>query len=133
MMEFQPPAMQFLTPEESAQVDSALLTAQEKFSTRVALYSLRALKQIASATGEAIAQLSVEQVAAWVDADPTLDPDQGFDAGFRTFFSQLVFASLRPLSQAAQMAGKRIEALTPVEVIAWFEQESKRRLQQDQG
>jgi hypothetical protein len=37
---------QFLTPEESADVDKALLTSPEKFLTRLTISSLRLLKMM---------------------------------------------------------------------------------------
>ncbi|MBD2090459.1 hypothetical protein H6F67_11390 [Microcoleus sp. FACHB-1515] len=44
----------FLTAEESAAVDRALLITRDKFLTRVAIYSLRSLRQIAETSGQAI-------------------------------------------------------------------------------
>jgi hypothetical protein len=39
--------MDFLTEDEAIQVDAALLSSKEKFSTRLAIYALRCLKEIA--------------------------------------------------------------------------------------
>ena len=122
------PSTEFLTPEECADVDKALLTAREKFSTRVAIYALRSLKQIAQQSGVAIEQLQPYQVSNWVETDETLQ--DGNDPQFRRFFTQLVLSSLKPLHQAAEEAGVSIAALTVPQVIHWFEQESKARLQQ---
>jgi hypothetical protein len=125
----QPPT-EFLTPQESAEVDKALLTSREKFSARVAIYALRALKQIAEQTGVAIAALKTQQIVEWVNQDESLQ--SGIDQEFRRFFAQLVNSSRRPLQQAAADAGVAIEALTVPQVVAWFEREARQRLQQPQ-
>jgi len=119
---------EFLTPEECAEVDKALLTSRDKFTARVAIYALRSLKQIALAHDLAIANLEPDQIEAWVYQDETLQT--GSDAEFKQFFSQLVISSRKPLKRAAQAAGTSIEALTVSQVVAWFEQEAKLRLEQ---
>ena len=53
---------QFLTPEESADVDKALLTSSEKFLTRLTISSLRLLKIIAQEQEIAIDELTHQQV-----------------------------------------------------------------------
>jgi hypothetical protein len=119
---------EFLTPEECATIDQSLMTARDRFSTRVAVYALRSLKAISKETGVAIAHLETQQIAEWINTDPSLSPEHGFDSNFRGFFLQLVMASLRPLRQAADALNTPIEALTLDQVIAWFEQEAKARL-----
>lgn len=127
MTHFQP-QVEFLTPEESAQVDQALLTARDRFSTRVALYSLRSLKQIAAETQQEISAITPAQIQAWVQQDTTLTQGVDIDAGFLQFFTQLVLSSLKPLTQMATSYGVAIAALDTSQVITWFEQEAKRRL-----
>jgi hypothetical protein len=122
------PTTEFLTPQESAEVDKALLTSREKFSARVAIYSLRSLKQIATQTGVPISGLQTYQIVEWVNHDDSLQG--GVDQEFRRFFAQLVNSSRRPLQQAAAEAGVAIEALTVPQVVAWFERESRQRLEQ---
>jgi hypothetical protein len=121
---------QFLTAEESAEVDQAMLTARDRFSTRVAIYALRSLKQIAQDKGKAIADLAPAEITEWVGNDPTLKPDDGFDDGFKQFFSQLVISSLNPLTRIAQANQLTIEQLHLEQVITWFEQEAKIRIEQ---
>lgn len=123
-------ADQFLTPEECAQVDQALLTSSDKFATRVAIYSLRSLKQIAQETDMAIAQLAPAQITEWVANDPSLIPERGFDQNFRQFFSRIVLSSLNPLQRVAEANQSAIEDLSVAQVIAWFEQQAKIRLEQ---
>ncbi len=123
-----PPETEFLTLEECAEVDRALLTAREKFSTRVAIYALRSLKQIAREAGGAIAQLQTYQIVEWVAQDDSLR--QGADPDFKRFFAQLVNSARQPLSQAAAQIGRPVEDLTVTQVVDWFEQESKKNLDQ---
>jgi tRNA A37 N6-isopentenylltransferase MiaA len=120
------PSNEFLTPEECAEVDKALLTSREKFSARVAVYALRSLKQIAQANGVTITQLDSQQIEAWVYQDESLQT--GIDREFRQFFSQLVIASMKPLRQMAAAAGVPIEAIGLAQVIDWFEQQAKLNL-----
>lgn len=121
------PSTEFLTPEECADVDQALLTSREKFSARVALYALRSLKQIAQKNGLAITQLDPRQIEEWVYQDESLQG--GIDREFRQFFSQLVIASVKPLGLMAREADVVIETLTVLQVIAWFEQQAKLNLE----
>ncbi|MBI4780911.1 MAG: hypothetical protein HY785_06255 [Oscillatoriophycideae cyanobacterium NC_groundwater_1537_Pr4_S-0.65um_50_18] len=125
----QPSTPEFLTFEEVAEVDKALLTSREKFSARVALYSLRSLKLIAQRYEMAIADLSPQQIADWVAADPIFQANPAFDEGFKGFFTQLVISSLKPLKQVALRENGAIENLTVPQVLAWFEQEAKLRLE----
>jgi hypothetical protein len=120
----------FLTFEEVAEVDRALMTAREKFSARVALYSLRSLKQIAQESGMAIDDLKAQQIADWVADDPALNLNAETDRQFKQFFAQMVVSSLKPLNQIAIENEGAIETLTVSQVIAWFEKESKIRMEQ---
>lgn len=127
MSDPQPASTEFLTPEESAEVDKALLTSHDKFTTRVSLYALRSLKQIAQENNVVIAALEPEQVLKWVEQDESLQG--GVDLNFKSFFAQLVTSSMKPLTQAAEDGGVAIEDLTVPQVVAWFEKEAKRRLE----
>ncbi len=73
---------QFLTPEESAQVDAALLTMSEKFLTRLTISSLRLLHQIAQDQECAMADLTPTQIIAWFEQDSKVRQEQGPDAAF---------------------------------------------------
>jgi hypothetical protein len=125
--------MQFLTPEESAEVDQALLTSRDKFLTRVAIYSLRSLKQISQQTGLAVEQITPQQIADWIEKDESLRREAEANESFGSFFTQLVLSSLKPLKQVADSEGKAIATLTPSQVIAWFEQEAKTKLEKEQS
>lgn len=129
------PATEFLTPEECAEVDKALLTSHDKFSTRVAIYALRSLKAIAQQENLAIADLQAHQIEDWVYQDTSLQngtalaDEDGAIHKFRQFFFNLVLSSTRPLKQMADELGIEIEQLTIPQVIAWFETQAKHRLQ----
>lgn len=132
----EPQANGFLTVEESDKVDGALLSSREKFSTRVAIYSLRVLKQIAQQERRAIAQISKEQIVDWVEHDKSIQTNmaQGLktDDSFRSFFTQLVLSSLKPLKKISEETGISLGDLTIDDVIAWFEKEAKIRVEQGQ-
>jgi hypothetical protein len=128
MTDFQPP--EFLTFEEVAEVDRALLTSQDKFLARVSLYSLRVLKQIAEMENLPVGAVTDQQIAEWIDQDETLRQAIGSDASFQNFFTQIVLSSLRQLQQISQETGVMLESLTIPQVVGWFEQEAKLRLEQ---
>lgn len=123
------PSTEFLTPEESAEVDQALMTSQDKFTARVTIYALRSLKQIARQTGQSIAELQPSQIEDWVYQDESLQT--GLDREFRQFFAQLVISAQKPLDRIAAAAGGSVEAVTLPQVVAWFEQQAKLRLARD--
>lgn len=79
-MQAQPP--QFLTLEESAKVDAALLASNEKFLTRITISSLKLLKHISQETGVAMEDLTAEQVVAWFEKDGKIRREQGIDAAY---------------------------------------------------
>ena len=78
----QQPSMQFLTGEESARVDAALLSSPEKFLTRLTVSSLRLLKHIAEDYGVKMEDLTAEQVVAWFEKDGKIRREQGLEAAF---------------------------------------------------
>jgi hypothetical protein len=78
----QQPPIQFLTPEESADVDKALLSSSEKFLTRLTISSLRLLKHIAKDLGVAVEELTHQQVVDWFEKDGKIRREQGVDAAF---------------------------------------------------
>ena len=82
MAEPQQPTTQFLTSEESADVDKALLSSPEKFLTRLTISSLRLLKQISKDTNVAIEDLTHQQVIDWFEQDGKIRREQGIDAAF---------------------------------------------------
>ncbi|OCQ91738.1 hypothetical protein BCD67_09610 [Oscillatoriales cyanobacterium USR001] len=124
------PLAQFLTAEECAEIDAALLSSQEKFSTRLAIYALRLLKKIAQETGLSVIEVTNQQVADWIQQDESIKQQIDVDASFESFFTNLVISSLRPLQQISLETGREIEALTVKQVVAWFEKDGKIRREQ---
>jgi hypothetical protein len=82
MVESQQPTTQFLTPEESADVDKALLSLHEKFLTRLTISSLRLLNHIAKETGVTVEELTHQQVIDWFEKDGKIRREQGVEAAF---------------------------------------------------
>ena len=82
MVESQQPTTQFLTPEESADVDKAVLSSREKFLSWLTISSLRLLKQIAKDTGVTIEELTHQQVIDWFEKDGKIRREQGIEAAF---------------------------------------------------
>jgi hypothetical protein len=117
--------MEFLTQEEVIQVDAALLSSKQKFSTRLALYALRCLQQISSEKSLDIESIQPEQIQAWIQQDETIQKQIELDSSFETFFTKLVVSSLKPLKQIALEEKQLVEGLTVKQVIAWFEQHSQ--------
>jgi hypothetical protein len=82
MTEAPSPTPQFLTLEESAEVDKALLANHEKFLTRLTISSLKLLKHIAQEEGVAIEDLTADRVIAWFEKDGKIRREQGVEAAF---------------------------------------------------
>lgn len=71
---------QFLTTDESLDVDAALLTSPEKFLTRLTISSQRLLKIIAQDQGCPIEDLSHQQIIQWFEKDAKTRQEQGPEA-----------------------------------------------------
>lgn len=126
------PSIEFLTAEESAMVDAALLSSKEKFSTRLAIYALRCLKQIAKEKGLSVEEVKAEEAIAWIEKDEQIKEQLDLDSSFKDFFTRLVMASQRPLNQIASEAGVPVEDLTLELVVQWFEKQAKIRVESGQ-
>ncbi|MDY6896909.1 MAG: hypothetical protein SWZ49_02385 [Cyanobacteriota bacterium] len=82
-MEFQQqPTTQFLSLEESAKVDAALLSSPEKFLTRLTISSLRVLQEIAKENNIAVEELTTQQIIAWFEKDGKIRREKGVEAAF---------------------------------------------------
>lgn len=73
-------SLQFLTEEESAAVDAALLTTPEKFLTRLTLSTGKLLVYIAKDIGASVEALTNEQIIAWFEADSKRKQTEGIEA-----------------------------------------------------
>jgi hypothetical protein len=78
----QQPSTQFLSPEESAKVDAALLSSPEKFLTRLTISSLKLLKHIAQDYGVTIEDLTTQQIVAWFEKDGKIRREEGVEAAY---------------------------------------------------
>lgn len=124
------PFAHLLTPEESQQVDAALLTSRDKFSVRVALYGLRVLQQVATTAHVPLTQLTPAQIQSWLQEDATATAvvqaqSLEIDSQFQEFWAKLLWSSLKPLQAAADRAQADLAQLTVTQVIAYFEEQGK--------
>jgi hypothetical protein len=71
---------QFLTSEESIDVDAALLDSSEKFLTRLTISSLRLLEIIAKDRGIIIEELTHKQIIEWFEKDGKIRREQGVES-----------------------------------------------------
>ncbi|PMB52981.1 hypothetical protein CEN39_06855 [Fischerella thermalis CCMEE 5201] len=78
----QQPSEQFLTLEESAKVDAALLSSSEKFLSRLTISSLKLLKHIAQEYSVSVEDLTTEQVISWFEKDGKIRREQGVEASY---------------------------------------------------
>ncbi|MBD2233342.1 hypothetical protein [Phormidium tenue] len=73
-------SLQFLTPEESAEVDKALLSSPEKFLARLTVSTSKLLRVIAADTDTPIEALTAVQIIQWFEKDAKLKREQGVSA-----------------------------------------------------
>jgi hypothetical protein len=116
---------EFLSPDDSARVDAALLTNQDKFLARLAIYALRSLRQISAELQQPIEQINAEQIRDWVSRDPAIQETIDLDDSFTSFFTNLVIAARTKLDAAAAETKTPLDALTIEQTIAWFETHGK--------
>ncbi|MBA2749679.1 MAG: hypothetical protein H0U45_13325 [Tatlockia sp.] len=81
-MNTQPQSSQFLTLEDSAQVDAALLASNEKFLTRLTVSSLNLLKHIAQEYAVNMEDLTTKQIIAWFEEDSKIRREQGSKSAY---------------------------------------------------
>lgn len=124
------PLAQFLTAEECVEVDMAMLSSKEKFSARLAIYALRVLKKIAKDKDLPVEAVTNQQVTDWIEQDEKIKQEIEIDASFKSFFTNLVISSLRPLKQISLDTEVSIEDVTVKQLVAWFEKDGKIRREQ---
>ena len=73
-------SLQFLTSEESAEVDKALLTTPEKFLTRLTLSTAKLLGYIAKELDPPIESLTTAQIISWFETDSKRKQQEGVNA-----------------------------------------------------
>ncbi|NER80726.1 MAG: hypothetical protein F6K42_14380 [Leptolyngbya sp. SIO1D8] len=73
-------SIQFLTPEESAEVDKALLTSPEKFLARLTISTSKLLKAIAQDLDTNVEALTPQEIISWLEADSKRKQEEGVNA-----------------------------------------------------
>jgi hypothetical protein len=81
-MDVQQPGAQFLTLEESGNVDAALLSSPEKFLARITLSSHKLLIHIAKEHGITVEELTAQQIIGWFEKDGKIRREQGIEAAY---------------------------------------------------
>jgi hypothetical protein len=81
-------SLQFLTPEESATVDKALLSSPEKFLARLTISTAKLLRVIAADLETPIDELTAEQITQWFEKDAKLKREQGVNASILKWQSE---------------------------------------------
>ena len=130
-----------LTPEESLQIDSSLMTSQERFSTRVAVYALRVLKQMAAETPSSDPEggldpdrlCSPQEIRHWLQhsaASRALlsESNLDWDEPFLDFWTQLIDSAQRSLQIISQKRSLPLNDLTFAQVVEWFEAQAKEKI-----
>lgn len=122
-----------LTPEESAQVDRSLMTSKDRFSTRVAIYALRILKQVAAEQGLALDAVDRALLQDFIGRDAaaqqTLEAQSmAVDDSFKQFWANLILSARRPLGAIAQTHQTPLDGISLEQIISWFEAQSKASL-----
>lgn len=72
---------QYLSPEESADIDAALLASSEKFLARLTISSQRLLQAIAQEYQVSVEELTHTQIIQWFENDSKAKKEKGDDAG----------------------------------------------------
>ncbi|HEY9876870.1 MAG TPA: hypothetical protein V6D29_00380 [Leptolyngbyaceae cyanobacterium] len=72
--------VQFLTPEDSAEVDKALLTSPEKFLARLTISTAKLLSYIAQELETPVESLTTQQIVQWFEKDAKVKREQGVNA-----------------------------------------------------
>lgn len=72
--------VQFLTPEESAEVDKALLSTPEKFLARLTISTAKLLGYVAKDLDTPVESLTPQQIIQWLEQDAKVKREQGINA-----------------------------------------------------
>ncbi len=117
-----------LTTSECLAIDQTLLPTRDRFSIRIAVYAQRYLKQVGEGLGVAIADLTPDQITAWLRQDEQLQTQEHLDASFVDWFSTLLVSSMVPLEKIAQVNLIPIEQVTFDQIVGWFQAQAKAAL-----
>ncbi|ASC72563.1 hypothetical protein XM38_035210 [Halomicronema hongdechloris C2206] len=97
---------QFLTPEESAEVDKALLSSPEKFLTRLTISTAKLLNYIAADLDTSVAALTPQQIIAWFEKEAKIKREQGVNASVLKWQADNLETLTDPTSPVSRGAGE---------------------------
>lgn len=122
------PFANLLSLEEVSAIEATLLPARDRFSLRLAAYSLRLLQALAADQQQPIAAIDASQLQTWLLQSPQLAEtlsQQGLvvDQSFLDFWTRLLLSAKQPLVQAAESAAVSLEQLQLATVIDWYRQQ----------
>lgn len=72
--------VQFLTAEESAEVDQALLSSPEKFLARLTISTAKLIQRISQDLDTPVEALTARQIVTWFEQDARVKREQGVNA-----------------------------------------------------
>ncbi len=116
-----------LSVSECQAIDQLLLPAADRFAIRVAVYTLRYLK--AALPDRPLEDLSDGQIYEVVAQDPRLQAEEERQAGFMTWYGQILISALKQLRLIAASKGIPVADLTIADISHWFQQQCQQRLQ----
>jgi len=121
---------ELLSPEESAQVDGALMTSKDRFSTRVAIYALRIMKQISAEQVIKLEAVGPLQLGEFLENDQAAQESMAaqsmeIDSNFKQFWSHIILSARKPLGAIAEANNTEMVNITTSQIISWFKAQSK--------
>ena len=70
---------QFLTEQESIEVEKALLTTPEKFLTRLTISSFKLVQLIAQDLDISVEKLTSQDIIKWIEKDSKIKREEGIE------------------------------------------------------
>lgn len=112
------------------------MTSKDRFSTRVAIYALRIMKQIAATKAMQIEGVGSEELGEFLDHDSAAQEAMAaqsmqIDGDFKQFWSQIILSARKPLGAIAQANQTGLDRINTDQIISWFEAQSKASLEND--
>jgi hypothetical protein len=150
--------IQFLTLSEAHAIDGALLSAMEKFMSRITISSMRIITQIAQDLNIHAEELSANQIVQWIERDSLIRKERGKEAAFlkwdsphpdldfedvrqdevtpaklsshEKFLTRMVISARQALVTIAQDYSIHLENLTVAQIIVWIERDAEVKREQ---
>lgn len=118
-----------LSVQECQEIDQLLLPAADRFAIRVAVYALRYLKAVVP--DRPLEELTPAQIYEYIAADPRLQAEEEQQAGFITWYGQILISALKQLQLIAASEQVSVAALEVAQISRWFQRQCQQRLQSD--